>query len=310
MVALTLVMENLSPREYQLRYDNMKGGRISPKATFLLGEYVRAGGKIKWINNGDDGQEAKARFVYGEHDETVSYTVKDAKAQVSSFDDEGGNWQKNPGAMLRARLATKALRMVAPELIAGMYTADELGGDDEGVPAEGKSETSIKKSSAKSSSKPSRGSKAAGKEKRKRPPKTSGNSKKGELSDTDPSDSELADAVETAAEKEAETKGEGLLKTNNMEANPHSQTDASGTTGGVQSNAQETQPDANEDAGLPPDLCTQSQLTMLKKLIVELDFKDKFDKALETIGVQGAKNLTRTQADKWIARLEQIKAAS
>jgi hypothetical protein len=63
----------------------------------------------------------------------IGYTIDDAK-KVMGKDDKGkdridqpdSNWAKDRGAMLRARLITKAIRIIAPELIAGVYTPEEL----------------------------------------------------------------------------------------------------------------------------------------------------------------------------------------
>jgi hypothetical protein len=52
-----------------------------------------------------------------------SFTAADAKAAGLT----GGNWNKYPAAMLRARCISAVARLAFPDTISGMYTTDELG---------------------------------------------------------------------------------------------------------------------------------------------------------------------------------------
>lgn len=56
--------------------------------------------------------------------QSYSFTVEDARQAGLS----GGNWQKYPAAMLRARAISAVARMAFPDTIGGMYTPEELGG--------------------------------------------------------------------------------------------------------------------------------------------------------------------------------------
>lgn len=54
-----------------------------------------------------------------------SFTITDAKTAGLA----GGNWNKYPAAMLRARCISAVARLAFPDTIGGMYTPEELGVD-------------------------------------------------------------------------------------------------------------------------------------------------------------------------------------
>lgn len=54
-----------------------------------------------------------------------SFTIADAKTAGLA----GGNWNKYPAAMLRARCISAVARLAFPDTIGGMYTPEELGVD-------------------------------------------------------------------------------------------------------------------------------------------------------------------------------------
>lgn len=152
VLALTCMCEGITPLEFAKTYHIIKG-RPSMKADAMSARFRQSGGKCRWINLGDDGKEAKAEFSYDGQTLEIAYTIDDAK-KVMGKDDKGkdridqpdSNWSKDRGAMLRARLITKAIRIIAPELIAGVYTPEEL--EDSGAvssPAPAKDRASRKK---------------------------------------------------------------------------------------------------------------------------------------------------------------------
>lgn len=150
VLALTCMCEGITPLEFAKTYHIIKG-RPSMKADAMSARFRQSGGKVRWINLGDDGKEAKAEFSYDGQTLEIAYTIDDAK-KVMGKDDKGkdridhpdSNWSKDRGAMLRARLITKAIRIIAPELIAGVYTPEELE-DSGAVPAAPKDRSARKK---------------------------------------------------------------------------------------------------------------------------------------------------------------------
>ena len=131
VLALTCMCEGITPLEFARTY-HIINGRPSMRADMMSAKFRAAGGKVKWINLGDDGKKAEADFTFDGQTLNIGYTIEDARAVVGDkVDKTDSNWKKDRGAMLRARLITKAVRIMAPELIAGVYTPEEL--EDSGV---------------------------------------------------------------------------------------------------------------------------------------------------------------------------------
>lgn len=126
VLALTCMCEGITPLEFAKTY-HIINGRPSMRADMMSAKFRQAGGKVKWINLGDDGKAAEAEFTFDGQSLPIKYTIEDARAVVGDkLDKPDSNWKKDRGAMLRARLITKAIRIIAPELIAGVYTPEEL----------------------------------------------------------------------------------------------------------------------------------------------------------------------------------------
>lgn len=122
--ALACLCEQMNPFEL-LRTYHCISGRLSKRADMMLAEFKNAGGKCKWLSKLNDASTAKAHFIHGENDFEASYTMEDAKREGLSGK---GVWQKSPADMLRARLVSKVMRMIAPEIVAGVYAPEEMGG--------------------------------------------------------------------------------------------------------------------------------------------------------------------------------------
>lgn len=140
VLALTCMCEGITPLEFAKTYHIIKG-KPSMRADMMAAKFKGSGGKIDWHNLGDDGKAAEATFSFDGQSHKIAYTIDDAR-NVIGKDDKGNdridapdsNWRKDRGAMLRARLITKAIRILAPEIIAGVYTPEEL--EDAGVTQE------------------------------------------------------------------------------------------------------------------------------------------------------------------------------
>ena len=126
VLALTCMCEGITPLEFARTY-HIINGKPSMRADMMAAKFRAAGGKIKWIETGDGGAFASAEFSFDGQTMTVRFTIEDARNLVGDkVDKPDSNWRKDRGAMLRARVVTKAIRMLAPELIAGVYTPEEL----------------------------------------------------------------------------------------------------------------------------------------------------------------------------------------
>jgi len=117
------------------RYHIVKG-KLSMKAEAMLAEFNQRGGKHVWVKSDD--KQAVLRLTYDQFDKfEVSFTLKDAEraglcgadGTMNKGQNGPGSWQKMPDAMLRARVTSKAIRMVCPEIVAGVYTPEEVNDD-------------------------------------------------------------------------------------------------------------------------------------------------------------------------------------
>ena len=131
VMALACLIENISPIELMRKY-HIIDGRLEMRADAMLAEFQRIGGSCAWKATGDDGEKAVAQFVYKGNDITLGYSIEDAK-RAGLVQKKGDVWKKHTGAMLRARLISKAIRMLAPQVNAGAYAAEELTDDPEAI---------------------------------------------------------------------------------------------------------------------------------------------------------------------------------
>ncbi len=124
--AMTLMMlcqaEDLHPIKALQRYDIIQG-RVAMKTDAMLGEFQKRGGKVKWINHSDI--ECSAEFFSpGVIDSLViTWTFDQAKKAGLTGKDV---WGKYPRQMLKARVISEGIRMTMPEIIAGIYTPEEV----------------------------------------------------------------------------------------------------------------------------------------------------------------------------------------
>jgi hypothetical protein len=131
VLALACLVEKRNPLELARTY-HMIEGKLSMRADAMQAEFERRGGEIQWVDFGDTGERATAKFTYKKHKNLeISFTIQEA--QRARLVKPDSNWAKSPGPMLRARLISKAVRILAPGIVAGTYTPEELNG---GLPEE------------------------------------------------------------------------------------------------------------------------------------------------------------------------------
>lgn len=133
VLAMTCMAERITPMEFIQTYHIIQG-RPSMRADAMLAKFRAAGGRVRWLNVGDDGKEARAVFSYGGDEMELAFTIVEAEKLIGKkrLDDPDGNWFKSRGPMLRARLTSKALRIISPELVSGTYLPEEI---EESLPA-------------------------------------------------------------------------------------------------------------------------------------------------------------------------------
>lgn len=130
VLAMICLTERKSPVDIVRSY-HIIDGKLSKKSLAALADFRRLGGKHRWIATGDDGQRAEGEFTFDGQTIRVAYSMDDARRQCVSF-KPGSNWVKSPSNMLRARVVSNAIGMLAPEIFAG---DDSDNGDAPAGPA-------------------------------------------------------------------------------------------------------------------------------------------------------------------------------
>lgn len=127
--AFTLMLlcqaEGIHPVKAVQRYHVIQG-RPAMKADAMLADFLRVGGTVEWVTESDDREKCEAIFrhaTFAPKGKAVRFSVADAKVAGLL-----GNptWQKYPANMLRARVISNGVRMIAPGIVAGLYTPEEV----------------------------------------------------------------------------------------------------------------------------------------------------------------------------------------
>jgi hypothetical protein len=128
-MALQLISmtEGLPLLELRRRY-HVIGGELTMRADYMRAEFRRLGGEYWWLNTGEKGDKAVMRVKYLTNDLEVEYSIDDSKRE--GVWKKGSRWEKAPGDMLRARVSTKAIRIVCSEVLAGFATDEELAASE------------------------------------------------------------------------------------------------------------------------------------------------------------------------------------
>jgi hypothetical protein len=103
----------------------MLEGRLALKSSYILRRFREAGGKFVWedLNNREI---QKANVTWDGESKPVSFSVKDATDCGYLPAPGKSNWNKDRPAQLRARLITRTIRAIAPELLEGGYSTEEM----------------------------------------------------------------------------------------------------------------------------------------------------------------------------------------
>ena len=127
IVAATCYQQGLTLMEFQRTY-HIIDGRPSMKADAMLAEFRRAGGRYKITEN--SATRAAAEFSFEGNTYPAEFTIEDAMQTGDCYEGKSDKvkytWQKRPADMLWARLVSRAVRRLAPEIVAGIYTPEEV----------------------------------------------------------------------------------------------------------------------------------------------------------------------------------------
>jgi hypothetical protein len=120
VLALACLIEGKSPFELMRNYFIINGS-LSMKAVAVLANFQKAGGNVTWKSALNNVEEARADFSMGNNElHDAVYTIADAQREGLVTGPNKHNWTARPADMLRARLVTKAIRMIAPGIIMGV----------------------------------------------------------------------------------------------------------------------------------------------------------------------------------------------
>lgn len=122
IIAMQCLAEKKSPFDIKRTY-HLVNGTPTMRSDAMLAGYRARGGKVVWKQF--DAKAAIAIWKYDGNELEIGYSLEDAKAAQLYPGKPGSGWQKDPAAMLRARLISKAIRMIAPEVVMGIYTPEE-----------------------------------------------------------------------------------------------------------------------------------------------------------------------------------------
>jgi len=120
--AIQCMHERKPPLEMAKTY-HVVGEKLVKRSDAMLADFRRAGGKWRWKDlNSTDIAQAVVEWEDAEYE--VSYTIE--QAQQAGLVKEKSNWVKDPATMLRARCVSRTLRAIAPEIVQGVYTEEDL----------------------------------------------------------------------------------------------------------------------------------------------------------------------------------------
>ena len=124
LMALACICERKNIFEIARRY-HLMGGKLVLKAETMLGDFRRAGGSHRWINDGDDGQVCTLELTDAKGNVgTTTMTI--GKATAAGYVKDGSQWKKRPDQMLRARCITDGIRKLCPEISSGEFVEEEV----------------------------------------------------------------------------------------------------------------------------------------------------------------------------------------
>lgn len=135
VVVATCHQQGISLMEFNRTYHIVEG-KPSMRADAMLAEFRKAGGRYKIVENSQT--RAAAEFTFEGQVVTFEFTMEDALRTGDCLRGDGKIkeiWTKRPEDMLWARMVSRAVRRLCPEINAGVYTPEEVSDFDK--PAKG-----------------------------------------------------------------------------------------------------------------------------------------------------------------------------
>lgn len=126
VLAMTCLAEGKAPLELAKTYHIIEG-KLTMRSDAMLGRFLSSGGKVKWLVRNNE--EVKALWSHDGSEIEIGVTVEEMKANGVALSFKGGlkdNWRKFPRQMLTARCISEAVRLLAPQIVSGIYTPEEV----------------------------------------------------------------------------------------------------------------------------------------------------------------------------------------
>lgn len=127
VVAATCHQQGISLLEFHRTY-HIVDGKPSMRADAMLAEFRKAGGRYKITENSVT--RAAAEFEFEGQKIDFSFSMQDAMRTGDCLKADGKTikeiWQKRPEDMLWARMVSRAVRRLCPEINAGLYAPEEV----------------------------------------------------------------------------------------------------------------------------------------------------------------------------------------
>jgi hypothetical protein len=127
VVAATCHQQGISLMEFHRTFHIVEG-RPSMRADAMLAEFRKRGGEYEIIENSVN--RAAARFAFEGNEREFEFTMDDARRTGDCFKADGKtlkhNWSKRADDMLWARMVSRAVRRLCPEINAGLYSPEEM----------------------------------------------------------------------------------------------------------------------------------------------------------------------------------------
>lgn len=126
VLALQCMTERKAPLELAKTYHVIEG-KLSMRADAMLAKFQMSGGTVKWLRRDD--KVVEATFNLGGNSLPFRATLEEFVANGVATGRDGklkDNWRKFPRQMLTARVVSEAVRLLAPQVVFGVYTPEEI----------------------------------------------------------------------------------------------------------------------------------------------------------------------------------------
>ena len=128
VVVATCQSQGISLMEFARMY-HIIDGKPSMRADAMLAEFRKRGGRYRIIEN--IVSRAAAAFEFEGVKIEFAVTIDDAKRTGDAFKKDGStlkhNYEHRADDMLWARMVSKAIRRLCPEIVYGLYSPEETG---------------------------------------------------------------------------------------------------------------------------------------------------------------------------------------